>query len=214
MAAKRSTPIACYILKKSTPAVKDVTSAVDDDGGFNRMLRLMGIERTTVTLSEGEFLVPLSTSQASSSSATQQYRLRRDATITVSCPPSDVAGLNEEEVRYLERAEPSPEGRYILYSYPGFEKYLPSYTEPTPTQATSSQAAKKPYPQHSKELESHQEDSKPSRPSKSSSSFPFEIGSTVIVHTHKSSYYGVIKWLGMLPNVQDLMAGIELVSLS
>ena len=229
MAAKRSTSgdqIACYLLKKSTPGVKDVTSAVGNDGGFNQVLKLMGIERTSVTASEGEFLLPLSTSQTSPGNSPQRYYLRRDATITLSCPPSDVAGLTEEEVRYLERAEPTPERRYTLYSYPGFKKFLPSYSEPTHTRGSSSnsqgkanEATYKPSSLPSRELESHRENPSSSRSSSSKSasvpSHPFETGSTVIVQSvgpHGSSYYGVIKWLGLLPNVQDLMAGIELVS--
>ena len=42
----------------------------------------------------------------------------------------------------------------------------------------------------------------------------FEVGDTVKVERGSSSpWYGVIKWIGEIPNVPKLTAGIEMVSL-
>ncbi len=106
MAAECSSKTHCYILKKTTQGEKDVTAGLNSDNskdnGYHKILSLMGIERTNVEVSRGEFVKPVPTASTPYTQA-HKYHIMRDPTISFSCPQSNVAALTLQEYEFLNQ---------------------------------------------------------------------------------------------------------------
>ena len=197
MAAK-SEQVHCYILKKTTQGEKDVTAGLNsNDNGYHKILSLMGIERTNVQVNRGEFMQPLPSAANPSLSQTHKYHLFRDPTITVSCPQSDVATLTLEEYQYLNRSEIIPERRFAVYELLLKDKERKDGGRQLAMFGgrDKSQAPLRVKP----------------------ASFSPSVGCSVLVPSYGpygSSYYGVVKWVGLFEGREELIAGVELVSQS
>ena len=198
--AATSDQVHCYILKKTTQGEKDVTAGLNsNDNGYHQILSLMGIDRTNVQVNRGEFMqpVPSTNPSSSASSQTRKYHLFRDPTITVSCPQSDVATLTRDEYQYLNRSEIIPERRFAVYEFLLQERNKP--------RAKGS----------GEQMFLLGQKSQPLPPREKPASFSPSVGSSVLVPSYGpygSSYYGVVRWVGLFEGRDELMAGVELVS--
>ncbi|XP_064393287.1 uncharacterized protein LOC135340815 [Halichondria panicea] len=146
----------------------------------------MGIERTNVEVSRGEFVKPVPTASTPYTQA-HKYHIMRDPTISFSCPQSNVAALTLQEYEFLNRSEVVPERRFTLYEY--------ILKEPELLEASKRYNVSQPPPR------------------KRPASFAPKVGSTVVVSDYgpyASSYYGVVRWIGQFDGQEEQMAGIEL----
>ncbi len=188
MAAPSNSKPHCYILKKTTQGEKDVTAGLNsNDNGYHKILSLMGIQKTNVEVSRGEFVQPAPNASASFAQMLK-YHILRDTTISFSCFQADVAPLTLRQYEYLNRSEVIPDKRYTVYEH--------MLSMPDIVALTSGEKIGPPLCE---------------RPA----SFAPSCGEAVLVPSYGpfgSSYYGVVKWIGQFDGREETMAGIELVS--
>ncbi len=151
----------------------------------------MGIQKTNVEVSRGEFVQPAPTA-SSPFTQTHKYHIMRDPTISFSCVQADIAPLTLSEYKYLNRAEVIPDKRYEVYEHMITRPDIVALAMRGTLKSTSPPLAL------------------PERPA----SFAPSIGTTVLVPSFGvfgASYYGVVKWIGQFEGRDEKMAGIELV---
>ena len=196
----------CYILKKDTSGQKSVQSGGGSGpGGYNAILQLIGVQHTSVSVCRGELLLPAQSGKRpagiAGSKTTEKFSLKRNPNIVVSCTWENVAPLTLQECQALE-AVSTPQERYALFISPGFKG---GKVETTVSDPVSSEPTQSVSPIDRQQTDSDDHFLTPPTSPRSG------LGVGSVVSFGQGGMYGEIRWIGQLPGVKGLIAGIELV---